>query len=59
LLPEFTYSLGLGLPVFHRFGVRGGMRGLKYKTPDFHQDQLNTHTLRNTLEPYISVYYRF
>lgn len=59
LLPEFTYSLGLSMPVFRRLGVRGGMRGLKYKTPDFHQDLLNTHTLRNTLEPYISVYYRF
>jgi hypothetical protein len=59
LLPEFTYSLGLSMPVFRRLGVRGGMRGLKYKTPDFHQDLLDTHTLRNTLEPYISVYYRF
>jgi hypothetical protein len=59
LLPEFTYSLGLSLPVFRRLGVRGGLRGLKYKTPDFHQDLLDTHTLRNTLEPNISVYYRF
>ena len=59
LLPEFTYSLGLSLPVFKRIGVRGGLRGLKYKTPDFHQVLLNTHTLRNTLEPTLSVYYRF
>jgi len=59
LLPEFTYSLGLSLPVFRRIGVRGGLRGLKYKTPDFHQFSLDTHTLRNTLEPTLSVYYRF
>ena len=59
LLPEFTYSLGLSLPVFRRIGVRGGLRGSKYKTPDFHQFSLDTHTLRNTLEPTLSVYYRF
>ena len=59
LLPEFTYSIGLSMPVFKRFGVRGGLRGLKYKTPDFHQDLLDTHTLRTTLDPNIGVYYRF
>ena len=59
LLPEFTYSLGLNYPVFGHFGVRGQIRGLIYKTPDFHQDTLNTHTLRTTLEPTLSVYYRF
>jgi hypothetical protein len=59
LLPEFTYSLGLSLPVFRRIGVRGGLRGLKYKTPDFHQNLLDTHTLRTTLDPFLSVYYRF
>jgi hypothetical protein len=59
LLPEFTYTLGLNYPMFHRFGVRGQLRGLKYKTPDFHQIPLDTHTLRTTLEPGFSVYYRF
>ncbi len=59
LLPEFTYSLGINYPIFSRLGVSGGLRGLKYKTPSFHQDSLDTHTLRNTLEPNLSVYYRF
>jgi hypothetical protein len=59
LLPEFTYGLGINYPLFTRFGVSGGLRGLKYKTPDFHQDSLDTHTLRTTLEPNLSVYYRF
>jgi hypothetical protein len=59
LLPEFTYSVGLNYPMFSRFGLRGQLRGLKYKTPDFHQDTLNTHTLRSTLEPTLGVYYRF
>ena len=59
LLPEFTYSVGLNYPVFGHFGVRGQLRGLRYKTPDFHQSQLDTHTLRSTVEPTLSVYYRF
>jgi hypothetical protein len=59
LLPEFTYGLGINYPLFAHFGVRGGLRGLKYKTPDFHQNLLDTHTLRTTLEPTLSVYYRF
>ena len=59
LLPEFTYDLGLNYPIFSRLGVRGGLRGLKYKTPDFHQFAIDTKTLRNTLEPNIGLYYRF
>ena len=59
LLPEFTYTLGLKIPLFTRFGVNGGLRGLKYKTPDFHQVSIDTHTLRTTLQPNIGVYYRF
>ena len=59
LLPEFTYSFGLKMPLFSRFGVNGGLRGLKYKTPDFHQVSIDTHTLRTTLQPNIGVYYRF
>jgi len=59
LLPEFTYNLGLNYSLFKRFGVQGGLRGLKYKTPDFHQFSLDTKTLRTTLEPNIGVYYRF
>jgi hypothetical protein len=59
LVGEFTYSLGINYPIFSRFGVRGGLRGLKYKTPSFHQESLDTHTLRTTLEPNLSVYYRF
>jgi hypothetical protein len=59
LLPEFTYGVGLNYPMFAHLGFRGQLRGLKYKTPDFHQDSLNTKTLRSTLEPTLSVYYRF
>ena len=59
LLPEFTYSLGLNYPLFKRIGVRGQLRGLRYKTPDFHQFALDTKTLRSTYEPTLSVYYRF
>ncbi len=59
LLPEFTYSFGLKMPLFSRFGVNGGLRGLKYKTPDFHQVSIDTRTLRTTLQPNIGVYYRF
>jgi hypothetical protein len=59
LLPEFTYSFGLKMPLFSRFGVNGGLRGLKYKTPDFHQVPIDTRTLRTTLQPNLGVYYRF
>ena len=59
LVPEFAYNFGLNYPIFKRLGVRGGLRGLKYKTPDFHQFAIDTKTLRTTLEPNISVYYRF
>jgi hypothetical protein len=59
LVPEFAYNFGLNYPLFSRLGVRGGLRGLKYKTPDFHQFAIDTKTLRSTLEPNISVYYRF
>jgi hypothetical protein len=59
LLPEFSYTLGLNYPVYGHFGVRGQLRGLEYKTPDFHQNALNTHTLRSTVEPTLSGYSRF
>jgi len=59
LLPEFTYSFGLKLPLFSRFGVNGGLRGLKYKTPDFHQVSIDTRRLRTTLQPNLGLYYRF
>jgi hypothetical protein len=59
LLPEFTWKFGLNYSLFKRVGVQGGLRGLKYKTPDFHQKALDTQTLRTTLEPNIGVYYRF
>jgi hypothetical protein len=59
LLPEFTFNLGLNYSLFKRVGVQGGLRGLKYKTPDFHQFAIDTKTLRTTLEPNIGVYYRF
>jgi Outer membrane protein beta-barrel domain len=59
LLPEFAYSIGFKFPVFSRFGVNFGLRGLKYKTPDFHQVSIDTHTLRNTLQPNLGVYYHF
>jgi hypothetical protein len=65
LLPEFAYDLGLNYPippgrgVLSRLGVRGGLRGLEYKTPDFHQFSLDTKRIRTTLEPNLGVYYRF
>jgi hypothetical protein len=59
LVPEFAYNFGLNYPVFSRLGVRGGLRGLLYKTPDFHQQYINTQTLRTTLEPNLTIYYRF
>jgi hypothetical protein len=59
LVPEFAFNFGLNYPIFSRLGVRGGLRGLKYKTPDFHQFSIDTKTLRTTLEPNITVYYRF
>jgi hypothetical protein len=59
LLPEFVFNLGINYPITSRFGVRGGMRGQKYKTPDFHQISIDTKTLRTTLEPNLGVYYRF
>ena len=59
LLPEFVYSVGFNYPVYGHFGVRGQFRGQIYKTPDMHQYQLDTHTLRQTVEPTIGVYYRF
>jgi hypothetical protein len=59
LVPEFAYNFGLNYPIFKRLGVRGGLRGLKYKTPDFHQYSIDTRTLRTTLEPNLGVYYRF
>ena len=59
LLPEFAYSVGFKFPVFHRVGVNFGLRGLKYKTPDFHQVSIDTHTLRTTLQPNFGVNYRF
>lgn len=59
LLPEFTWKFGLNYSLFKRVGVQGGLRGLKYKTPDFHQFAIDTKTLRTTLEPNIGVFYRF
>jgi hypothetical protein len=59
LLPEFVVNFGINYPIFSRLGVRGGMRVLKYKTPDFHQFSIDTKTLRTTLEPNLGVYYRF
>ncbi len=59
LLPEFTYNFGIKVPLFTHFGVNGGLRGQKYKTPDFHQVSIDTHTLRTTLQPNLGVYYRF
>jgi hypothetical protein len=59
LLPEFAFNFGLNYPIFSRLGVRGGLRGLKYKTPDFHQTYIDTRNLRTTLEPNITIYYRF
>ncbi len=51
---------GAQLPDVQRVsGCAVQLRGLKYKTPDFHQVSLDTHTLRTTLEPTLSVYYRF
>jgi hypothetical protein len=59
LVPEFTYNIGLNVPVFSRLGARGGMRTLMSKTPDFHQQVLDNQRVRTTFEPYIGIFYRF
>jgi hypothetical protein len=59
LLPQFVFNLGVDHPLFWRLGLRAGMRGEKYKTPDFHQFLIDTKTLRTTLEPHVGIYYRF
>ncbi len=59
LLPEFVWGVGLNYPILNRLGARVQLRGLKYKTPDFGQESLDSHRLRTTLEPTFSVYYRF
>jgi hypothetical protein len=59
LLPEFVYGVGLNYPILNRLGARVQLRGLNYKTPTFHQESLDSHKLRTTLEPTFSVYYRF
>jgi hypothetical protein len=59
LLPQFVFNLGVDHPLFWRLGLRAGMRGEKYKTPDFHQFAIDTKTLRTTLEPHVGIYYRF
>jgi hypothetical protein len=58
-LPQFVFNLGVDHPLFWRLGLRAGMRGEKYKTPDFHQFLIDTKTLRTTLEPHVGIYYRF
>jgi opacity protein-like surface antigen len=60
LLPAFTYSLGLNHNVLSdHIGIRVQYRYVRYKTPSFHEFQLDTQTLRRTMEPSIGVYYRF
>jgi opacity protein-like surface antigen len=60
LLPAFTYSLGLNHNVLSdHIGIRVQYRYVKYKTPSFHEFQLDTQTLRRTMEPSVGVYYRF
>jgi hypothetical protein len=58
-LPAFVYSLGVNRPVTHRIGLRVQYRALKYKTPNFNKNLLDTRRLRTTMEPSIGVYYRF
>lgn len=60
LLPAFVYSLGVNhLVLSDHIGIRVQYRALKYKTPNFNQVLLDSHTLRTTMEPSIGVYYRF
>jgi hypothetical protein len=60
LLPAFVYSLGVNHPLLSdHIGIRVQYRAVKYKTPNFNQVLLDSHTLRTTMEPSIGVYYRF
>lgn len=60
VLPVFLYTLGINWPALSdRLGVRLQFRGLRYKTPNFGSILLDTHKLRNTIEPTFGVYYRF
>jgi hypothetical protein len=60
LLPAFVYSLGVNhLVMSDHIGIRVQYRALEYKTPNFNQVPLDSHTLRTTMEPSFGVYYRF
>jgi hypothetical protein len=41
------------------WGVRVQYRAIKYKTPNFNQVLLDSHTLRTTMEPSVGIYYHF
>ncbi len=58
-LPMFVYSLGVEHHFNEHFGVRLQYRADEYKSPNFKQVSLNTHSLRTTSEPAAGVYYRF
>lgn len=60
VLPLFVYSVGLNRPMLsNRFGIRVQYLALEYKTPNFNEVLLDSHTLRTTMEPSIGAYYRF
>ncbi len=60
LLPAFVYSLGVNyVALSDHIGIRVQYRSLTYKTPNFNNVLLDTHTLRRTMEPSVGVYYRF
>ena len=60
LLPAFVYSIGVNhLLLSDHIGIRVQYRALTYKTPNFNEVLLDTHTLRRTMEPSIGAYFRF
>ena len=59
-LPLFTYAVGVNhLVLSDHIGVRVQYRAVKYKTPSFGEFQLDSQTLRTTMEPTIGAYFRF
>jgi hypothetical protein len=58
-VPLFVLTIGFEHNIGEHFGFRVQQREDVYKAPDFKQVPLDTHKLRNSNEPSLSVYYRF
>ena len=60
LLPLFVYSVGINhLVMSDHIGIRVQYRAEVYKTPNFNNVLLDSHTLRTTMDPTIGAYFRF